>query len=48
MICVMKTEKQNDVVQSAELTELANEWLNINWHKIERDIFKIQQRIISS
>lgn len=45
MICVMKTEKQDFVVQSAELSELAEEWLNINWRKIERDIFKMQQRI---
>ena len=41
----MKIEKQNGVVQSAELSDLEKEWLNINWRKIERDIFKIQQRI---
>ena len=42
----MKTEKQNIiVVQSAEPSELEEEWLNINWYKVERGILKIQQRI---
>ena len=42
----MKTEKQNTiVVQSAETSELEEEWLNINWYKVERGILKIQQRI---
>ena len=42
----MKTEKQNIiVVQSAETSELEEEWLNINWYKVERGILKIQQRI---
>ena len=42
----MKTEKQDIfVVQSAESSELENEWLNINWYKLERGILKIQQRI---
>lgn len=41
----MKTEKQDFVVQSAELSELEEEWRNINWRKIEKGIFKIQQRI---
>ena len=45
MICVMKTEKQNYVDQSAELSKFEEEWRNINWVKIKRDIFKIQQRI---
>ena len=45
VICVMKTEKQNFSDQSAELSELEEEWRNINWVKIKRDIFKIQQRI---
>ena len=42
----MKTEKQNNiVVQSAEPSELEEEWLSINWNKVKRDILKIQQRI---
>ena len=42
----MKTGKQNIiVVQSAESSELEEEWLNINWYKVKRDILKIQQRI---
>ena len=42
----MKTEKQDIiVVQSAEPSELEEEWLNINWNKVKRDILKIQQRI---
>lgn len=41
----MKTEKQDFVVQSAELSELEEEWRNINWRKVEKGIFKIQQRI---
>lgn len=42
----MKTGKQNTiVVQSAEASELEEEWLNINWYKVKRDILKIQQRI---
>lgn len=42
----MKTEKQdNIVVQSAEPSELEEEWLNINWYKVKRGILKIQQRI---
>ena len=42
----MKTGKQNTiVVQSAEASELEEEWLNINWYKVRRDILKIQQRI---
>lgn len=41
----MKTEKQNTVIQSVELDELEKEWKAINWRKIERDIFKLQQRI---
>ena len=42
----MKTEKQNTiVVQSAESSELEEEWLSINWYKLERGILKIQQRI---
>ena len=42
----MKTEKQiNFDVQSAELNELEEEWLNINWNKVKRGVFKIQQRI---
>lgn len=42
----MKTGKQNDfVVQSAESLKLEEEWLNINWYKVERGILKIQQRI---
>ena len=45
VICVMKTEKQNYVDQSAELSKFEEEWRNINWVKIKRDIFKIQQRI---
>lgn len=41
----MKTGKQNTiVVQSAETSELEEEWLNINWYKVKRDILKIQQR----
>ena len=41
----MKTGKQNIVVQSAEASELEEEWLNIDWYKDKRDILKIQQRI---
>ena len=41
----MKTEKQNVVNQSVELDELEKEWKAIDWRKIERDIFKLQQRI---
>ena len=42
----MKTGKQDIiVVQSAESSELEEEWLNINWYKVKRDILKIQQRI---
>ena len=41
----MKTEKQNIVNQSVELDELEKEWKAIEWRKIERDIFKLQQRI---
>ena len=42
----MKTGKQNNiVVQSAEPSELEEEWLNINWYKVKRGILKIQQRI---
>lgn len=41
----MKTGKQDFVVQSAELSELAEEWLGINWRKIVRDIFKMQQNV---
>lgn len=41
----MKTEKQNIVNQSVELDELEKEWKAIVWRKIERDIFKLQQRI---
>ena len=45
----MKTGKQNiffdDVIQSAELSELEDEWLGINWHQVERGILGIQQRI---
>ena len=41
----MKTEKQNIVNQSVELDELEKEWKAIDWRKIERDIFKLQQRI---
>ena len=41
----MKTEKQEFVNQSVELDELAEEWKSINWYNIERDIFKLQQRI---
>ena len=48
VICVMKTVKQNFVDQSAELSELEKEWRNIDWRKIERDIFKIQQRIFQA
>ena len=32
--------------QSTELDKLDAEWSNINWNKVTRDIFKIQQRII--
>ena len=31
--------------QSTELDKLDAEWSNINWNKITRDIFNIQQRI---
>ena len=41
----MKTEKHNIVNQSVELDELEKEWKAIDWRKIERDIFKLQQRI---
>ena len=42
----MKTEEQNNFdIQSAELSELAEEWLSINWYKLERGILKMQQRI---
>ena len=41
----MKTEKHNIVNQSVELDELNKEWKAIDWRKIERDIFKLQQRI---
>lgn len=41
----MKTEKQNIVNQSVELDELDKEWKAIDWRKIERGIFKLQQRI---
>lgn len=41
----MKTVKQNSVDQSAKLSELEEEWRNIEWRKIKRDIFKMQQRI---
>ena len=33
------------VCQSTELDKLDMEWSNINWNKVTRDIFKIQQRI---
>ena len=41
----MKTEKHNIINQSVELGELDKEWKAIGWRKIERDIFKLQQRI---
>ena len=41
----MKTEKHNIVNQSVELDELDKDWKAIDWRKIERDIFKLQQRI---
>ena len=31
--------------EPVELDELAQEWNNINWNKIERYIFNIQKRI---
>ncbi|RAP54068.1 MAG: hypothetical protein BZ137_04390 [Methanosphaera sp. rholeuAM130] len=31
--------------QSTELSKLEQEWLNINWEKVTRNIFKIQKRI---
>lgn len=31
--------------QSTELDKFDMEWSNINWNKVTRDIFKIQQRI---
>lgn len=31
--------------QSTELSKLEQEWLNINWEKVTRSIFKIQKRI---
>ena len=45
VILAMKTEKQINVVQSVELDELDKEWKAIDWRKLERDIFKLQQRI---
>ena len=33
------------MVQSAEASELDDEWLNINWYKVKRGILGIQQRI---
>ena len=44
----MKTEEHKNMdcqsVESREL-ELEQEWLSLKWHKIERDVFKLQQRI---
>ena len=34
--------------ESAKLHDLENEWLNIDWHKIEKDVLKIQVRIFDA
>ena len=45
----MKTGKHINVVQSVESDEYAleQEWQNINWHYVERSIFKLQRRIFN-
>lgn len=46
----MKTGKHINVVQSVESDEYAleQEWQNINWHYVERSIFKLQRRIFNA